>query len=157
EKDSRDSSKRREFADAERHCPHPSRRAWGGSRAEVVGGPDAHSVDPALDHVLRGVAALEDVVELDLHVRVEEPVQPGGKVVEAAPLDGLVVQVEVAEAGADLPGAEAPGGVILLQVVAVQRHDTAEDSLAADVFLVLAGQEVEGLDIATVVENGALR
>src|SRR5262245_13006254 len=76
--------------------PVPTMPVAPAARLEVVGGPDPESVDPALRHVLRGVAVYEDVVELDLHVRVQEPVQAGGPVVDLPALDGLVVQVQVA-------------------------------------------------------------
>src|SRR5262245_2058643 len=76
-------------------------------RSEVARGPDAEAVDPPLGHVLLAVPVREHVVELELHVRVQEPVQAERPVVHLAAPDGLVVQVEVAEAEPYLPRATA--------------------------------------------------
>src|SRR5262249_32557322 len=64
--------------------------------SEVVRRPHPDAVDPAVDDPLRRVAVLGDVVELDFHVRVEEPVQAQRPVVDVPALDTLVVEVEVA-------------------------------------------------------------
>src|SRR5947209_681273 len=79
-------------------------------RSEVVGPADPDPADPRRVNP-RLIPPLQDVIELHLHVRVPEPVQPGRPVVDRPAPDHLVVQVEVAEPRPDLPR-PAPGAAV---------------------------------------------
>src|SRR5262249_9009014 len=123
--------------------------------SEIVGRAHAEARDPARRHA-GNIAVLGDAIELHLHVRVEVPVQADGPVVDLTALDRLVVEVEEAEAQTELPGAPRPEPLALLPVKVVLGNDAPEHSVTLVVFLVLAGQEVQRLDVATVVVDGPL-
>src|SRR5262249_49223640 len=99
---------------------------------------------------------LRNVIQLTFHIRVEEPVQADGPIIDPSSLDGLVIQIEVAKAHANLPRTTGFVRVPLFPVVILQRHHSAEDALAPDVILVLASQEAQRLDIAAVVKDCSL-
>ena len=97
------------------------------------------------------------VVELQLRVRVEEPVQAQRDVVQDASIDPLVVEVQVVVAEPNLPC--SPAVLVGLAVLAfdpkrvLARHDAIVEARLADVGPVLAGQEVQDLDVAARVEE----
>ena len=76
---------------------------------------------------------------------------------EDAAVDPLVVEVQVVVADADLPGT-APAlvrrAVLALDPVGIlARHDPVVEARLADIRAVLAGQEVEDLDVTAGVEE----
>src|SRR5262249_6828148 len=95
--------------------------------SEVVGGPEADPIDPRRRGA-RLVAVLGNVVELQLHVRVQVPVQADRLVLERPSLGGLVVQIRVTEAYADLPGARGTMRIAFLEQVSGDIEDSVPES-----------------------------
>src|SRR5262245_6495264 len=73
------------------------------SGLKVMGEPDSPAVDPAIACVTGqgSIPKRGDIVELDFHVRVEEPTHAGGAIVQDAPVDAVVIEIEVVVAHAD--------------------------------------------------------
>src|SRR6187551_1225332 len=63
----------------------------------------AAAIDGDVDGDIRD-AVSGHIVELQLHVRIEEPVNAAGKVIQNAAVETGAIQVEVVVAGSDLPG-----------------------------------------------------
>src|SRR5947209_7551656 len=93
--------------------------------SEIVSGSDAETIDPGGLNA-RLVATFENVVQLHLHVRVEKPVEANRHVVKGASLDGFAIEVEIAEAHAELPSPPTAIGIAWELMVVVVRNDPAK-------------------------------
>src|SRR5205823_6058065 len=103
--------------------------------------PQAVNVgDAAAESCVREICT--DVVELQLGVRVQIPVEAGRKVEQPAPLDVLAVEVDVRAASGKLPGPQAVAftGRVLDEIV--QDLDAIDGPRLLDIRAVLAGQKV---------------
>src|ERR1043165_4530469 len=65
------------------------------------------SVDGAVARISRKIAECVVEVPLELHVRIEEPVESQGHVVQGSGLCNLIVEINPGEPRCNLPGAGA--------------------------------------------------
>ena len=118
--------------------------------SEIVGHPHPESLNQSgvrwSDRLPIGGA----VVPLNLHVRVEEPIQSDGDVLEAPAIDAFVVKVEIVEPRTYPPGPCSAIGVPLLvanQTRILSRLDPVEDPLLPIVVALFTGEKVQDLDV----------
>src|SRR5438034_2249868 len=120
-------------------------------------GPDAEAIQVARIHAfLQAIAVLVQVLELDLEVVAQVPVEAHLDGVRLAAIDGAAIQIEVVPPDSHFPRSSTPDEAAVL--VAGQEEGavrtgnvrSAKATQAAVVEPVLAGQEVGGLDVAAV-------
>src|SRR5262245_60297780 len=105
------------------------------------------------------------VVPLELHVGIDEPVDAESDLVDDAAVDLAIVQVRVAVASADLPGARAEqmaaaftrDPVVVLERYHARRGGAGTVNVALAIGTIFAGEEVERLDVSRLAIEGGAR
>src|SRR5205807_2687792 len=100
-------------------------------------------------------AVIDGEIPLYFHVGIQKPVEAEHDVVKGRSIHALVLQIEIGVANACLPG--APAVRVSPDVEVAVRDDAVKGGGLAVIRLMLAGQEVEKLDVRSLIEESAAR